>query len=832
MQGQIRFLVLAILFIIPQSGNCKTIEYKLVISTGSISVGDTLFQNKFLVNGSIPAPELTFHYGDTARITVVNTTNKKTLIHWHGILLPNEMDGVPYVNSLPIDPHSKKVYQFPIKQTGTYWYHSHVMFQEEDGIYGALKLLPRENALNKNDSTVIFADLAHESGSMIQRNLKRDGEYYDLFKDTVQSWLKAFMTGSSLTKWRNSLQRMEGMDYADVAYDYFTANGQPQINIYRQGQLPQKVRLRLINGSATSLYKLTYAGGPFTVIAADGLPVEPVKVNILPISIAETYDIIVETDAKRRLELRATSLDNSGYSSILIGAQSNSIQYAPEMPWEQPIGFTMGKMMGMPQLSFWQEFLMSYKNEFQDLPTDIGSEIKKNYSLPTQSALMPMMDHEKMTSDETKSRPHNNHYHHSDKPHTMNKEELERERQRTQDRNSLPKSQDNEMTQLEIARLHLKYERENFSKAESINKDTTKASVNSLVKPKTHNAFRIMNQAPETLENNYLGEDDGISYLNELTYGALRARVPINTKTDKALRIIPFTLNGNMENYVWTINGRPLGPESYILIKKGERVRFVMKNTTMMNHPMHLHGHFFRVMTEQGKWSVLKHTVNVAPLSTTVIEFAASEEKDWFFHCHMLYHMMDGMSRIVRYKDQPGPQEFIAERSASAEFNFPHKFFFRNKILAQSNYSRIEGKFFNSYYQFEYDILGNFEGNYEGEVHLARTFTRFLSLYVGGRIEQQGNMASESSPTVGLTWLLPLNIGVDLKYQPMRDDKLWEIEFKNVIQLSDKLQMNLEYSSIRNFYAEFEWRQTKHLSLSANYNQTFRTLGVGLGYTY
>jgi hypothetical protein len=252
----------------------------------------------------------------------------------------------------------------------------------------------------------------------------------------------------------------------------------------------------------------------------------------------------------------------------------------------------------------------------------------------------------------------------------------------------------------------------------------------------------------------------------------------------------------------------------------------------MMNHPMHLHGHFFRVMTNQGKWSVLKHTVNVSPLSTTVIEFEASEEKDWFFHCHILYHMMDGMTRIVRYENNPGPNELTEERKYSKEFNLTDSFFFRNKLLGQSNYSRLEGKFFSSYYQLLYDVVGNYEGNYEGEVHIARTLTRYLTLYVGGKIEQKGNLASESSPTVGFTWLLPLQIEVDVKYQPLMEEDLFEIEFENAIQLTDRLQMNFEYSSIRNFYTELEWRQTKHLSFTANYNRTFDTYGLGLGYTY
>ncbi len=823
------FLVfLGVLIMVPSLAEANVTKYQLTISKGDVEVDGKTFKDKFLVNGTIPAPELTFHYGDTAQIRVVNTTDEKTLIHWHGIILPNEMDGVPFVNSAPIEPHAEKIYEFPIKQTGTYWYHSHVMFQEEDGIYGALRFLPAEQTDSANEDTILLADLTDEPGSLVQRNLKRDGEYYDLFKDTVQSWLKAFQTGTALTKWRNSLQRMGGMDYADVAYDHFTANGHPKIEIFSDKNPPEKVKLRIINGSATSIFKLTYAGGPITVVAADGLPVEPVDVNILPISVAETYDVIVATTPNKRLELRATSFDNSGYSSILIGPAGKNIVSAPKMPWAQPIGVTMGEMMGMPGMGFWKEFAMVYKNEFRDIPGDINDELKQKYTLPSMAMLMPMMEH-KMDEKSEDSVDHNNMDHnnmdHNNMDHKIRDHQPESLDSSVapglKNQQKLPKSA---TSQLEITKAHLKFDAETFPQP--------KKTLQSSVQPSDGQMFRIMNQAPETMKKNYLGHNGQLPLFNELTYGALKAKIPIDTNTDKPLRIIPFTLNGNMENYVWTINGRPLGPETYIRIKKGERVRFVMKNTTMMNHPMHLHGHFFRVMTQQGQWSVLKHTVNVAPLSTTVIEFAASEEKDWFFHCHILYHMMDGMTRIVRYEANPGAKEFTQMRKQSKEFNLTESFFFRNKILAQYNYSRVEGKFFSSYYQFEYDFIGNYEGNYEGEVHMARTLTRFLSLYLGGRIEQKGDVASEASPTVGFTWLLPLNIEMDLKYQPLLEDELFEIEFENMIQLTDRLQMNVEYSSIRNFYTELEWRQTKHLSFTANYNRTFDTVGVGLGYTY
>ena len=765
-------MTLFVSFSISTICNAEIVKYQLKITQGSLNVGGKIFSNKFLINNSVPGPELIFKNGDIAEITIINLTSKKTLIHWHGILLPNDQDGVPSVNSLPIEPHSEKLYRFPIKQTGTYWYHSHVMYQEEDGLYGAIKILPTDFIEKIPEKTVLLSDLSEESGKTIHRNLKRDGEYYDLAKGTVQSWTKALTTGSLLVKWRNSLQRMGGMDYADVAYDFFTANGQPQISLFTEEQQPTRVKLRLINGSATSIYKITYAGKDITVVAADGLPVEEVKVKFLPMSVAETYDVIVDLEPGKKLELRATSFDNSGFSSVWLGKENTEKVMALAMPWEQSIGVTMGEMMGMPELGFWSEFFMVYKNEFSDIPKDIEYHIMDKYSLPDNKTLMPMMSESKADKMDMK---------HQDMP----------------------------MMDME-------------------NKDMPMMNMSEM-KMKPEQSFRIMNQAPESLKNNLI-QKDPVPLYNELTYGLLKSREPIDDNPNQKLRVIPFTLNGNMANYVWTINGRPLGPDTFIKIRKGERVRFVMRNTTMMNHPMHLHGHFFRVMTNQGKWSVLKHTVNVAPLSTTVIEFAATEEKDWFFHCHILYHMMDGMTRMVRYVDNPGPKELEESRKKSIEFNSTSNFFLSSKLIAQTNYSRLEGKVFSSYYMFEYDILGNYDKDLEGEIHAARTLTRYLNLYLGAKTEgDKGKF--DTTPTLGFTWLLPLRIKMDLKYQPLLDDKV-ELQLSNEIQLTDKLQLNFEYSSIQNYYTELEYRQTKHLSFVGSYNETFEKWGVGLGYTY
>ncbi len=746
-----RFIFFILIFVC-FSSYAKERFYELNIETKDVRVDGEQYDKKFLVNGSLPAPTLEFIEGETAVIKVINHTDEKTLIHWHGLLIKNDQDGVPYVNSLPIEPRSEKTYRFKLIQNGTYWYHSHVMFQEEDGLYGAFIIYPENYKKNALEKEIVLSDLSHESGETIQKNIKKQGEYYDVFKGTVQSWLEAFRSGNALTKWRNSFQRMEGMDYADIAYDKFLANGTSNLEIFKDLKERKKVKLRLINGSATSIYKVTYSGRYISVVGADGLPVEPVRVRSLPISVAETYDIILDYEPGRTHELKVTSIDNSGKSLIHIG--QGELSKAPDMYWEHPIAVTMGEMMGMKEMNFFSELVMNYKNEFKDIPKDMSYEILDKYSLPNNDLLMPMMS---------------KHNHMSKMSHSI---------------------------------------------------------VNSnLVDP---DKFRIMNRSPEVRESNIYNPQEKI--YKELTYGLLKSKKPINIDNVKKLRTVNFTLNGNMSRYVWSINGKPLEPDTYIKINKGERVRFIMKNTTMMNHPMHLHGHFFRVMTNQGKWSVLKHTVNVAPLDQTVIEFEANEEKDWFFHCHILYHMMGGMTRIVRYEDNPGPKSLESARFDSEEFNYADKFFARSRNFFQNNYSRTETSFYNSYYAFDLDILGNYKDEYEGEVHISRILTRYLEPYIGLKTESEEG-GTETSPTIGLTWVLPLNISFDLKYQPEMEKK-YEIEFESEIQLTSKLQFNYEFSSIRSYYAELEYRQTRNLSFVASYNKTFDNWGAGLGYTY
>lgn len=777
-------------------------DYNLEIDQKVINIGDKNAK-KFVVNGGVPGPLLHFYLGETARIKVKNNLRHPTLIHWHGLILPHEQDGVPYLTSLPIPPGGEKIYEIPITHTGTYWYHSHVMFQEQDGVYGAIKITKKGEKAPYPEESVLLSDFSVERGEKIRRNLKKDGHYYALKKKRVLSWWEALRSGNFGVKFRNSLQRMEGMDYSDVGYDAFLANGKPDLQIFKEIK-GQKVKVRLINGSASSIYKVTYGNGPLTIVESDGNPVEKIKVNILPLSIAETYDLLLEVPQDGAVELRATSIDKAGFSSVWLGSGEKKYK-APEAPWIHPLSMTMSDSMEMPQMSFFSELFMNYSNEFRDIPRDIKSKVSK-YHEPDLSM---------------------GHSHHSARheDHQMSEGEHKMGGRKDMEETSL----EHHAHHAEVEEDHHEVNHEEMGHEDLMHESHPEMEWAHKLNRPEGSPQRIMTLSPKTKRQNLIDAES--NYYNELAYGLLQAKEKISLKKSQKLRTYFFTLNGNMHNYVWTINGRALSPESYIKIKKGERVRFVMKNTTMMNHPMHLHGHFFRVMTEQGVWSVLKHTVNVPSMGKVVIEFDASEEKDWLFHCHVLYHMMDGMTRIVRYEGAEKDDKLLKLRKKTMEFNMKNDFFLSSKLLVQSNTSRLEGKLFNSAYMFEYDILADYEKNGEGEIHAARTLTRYLSLYLGYKAEAEKGEV-EHSPTLGFTWVLPLNFEVDVKYQPLFEDEKIEVEFENSIQLTDKLQLNLEFGTLRSFFTELEYRQTKNLSFVANYNKKFNTFGLGLGYIY
>ncbi len=315
-------------FFAPVPVRAEIVEYDLTIAQEAVNFTGKPAKS-MTINGGIPGPTLRFKEGDTARIRVHNRMSVETSIHWHGILLPPDMDGVPYISFPPIKAGTTFTYEFPIRQSGTYWYHSHTSLQEQSGVYGSIVIRPPvEPRRSDRDYVVLFSDWTDEDPDEVLRTLKRGSEWYAIQKGSGQSILGAARLGMLGNYFKRELQRMPAMDIADVAYDRFLANGQPETTL--DANPGETVRLRIIDGSATTYFHLEFAGGPMKIVAADGLNVRPVEKDRFLIAVAETYDLFIQIPAAGAYEFRATAHDGSGYASVWIG--SGDRHHAPDVP--------------------------------------------------------------------------------------------------------------------------------------------------------------------------------------------------------------------------------------------------------------------------------------------------------------------------------------------------------------------------------------------------------------------------------------------------------------------------------------------------------------------
>eukprot|EP01030_Chromulinospumella_sphaerica_P006198 gene6198-6059_t len=281
------------------------------------------------INGGIPGPLLRWREGDTVTLRVRNRLNADTSIHWHGILLPANMDGVPGLSFHGIEPGGMYVYQFKVRQNGTYWYHSHSGLQEQSGVYGPLVIDAKEPEPFEydRDYVVMLTDWTDEDAVDLMKTLKKQSDYYNYNKRTVGD----FIHDVSEKGWGSTVadrkmwaeMKMNPTDLADVSgatYTYLMNGQAPDMNwtgVFRPGE---KLRLRFINGSAMTYFDVRIPGLKMTVVAADGLHVKPVSVDEFRIAVAETFDVIVEP-TQDAYTLFAQSMDRTGYARGTLAAK-------------------------------------------------------------------------------------------------------------------------------------------------------------------------------------------------------------------------------------------------------------------------------------------------------------------------------------------------------------------------------------------------------------------------------------------------------------------------------------------------------------------------------
>ncbi len=674
--------------------SAATVEYDLTIAAQEMNFTGHLVQAMTL-NGQLPGPTLRFTEGDRAVIRVHNQMNVETSIHWHGILLPNAMDGVPFLTSPPIAPGATFTYEFDLRQSGTYWYHSHTMLQEQRGLFGALVIAPKSAGEfdGLREHVVMLSDWSDEDPDAVLHTLKRGSDWYSIRKGSAQSVVGAARQGMLGAYFSRELQRMPPMDLSDVYYDRFLLNDAAQQSL--AAKPGEKIRLRVIAGSASTFFYLQFAGGPLHVIAADGQPVQPFDEERLLIAVAETYDVIVTMPAEGSYEFRATAHDGSGQASLWIGEGTRHA--APDIPFpnlyvgmgglslKRVFALTPGGAMGMPGHAVRAgQFDQPGMNGMDDMPKMKG--MQHGDTAPAMKHAghdMSAMSHEEMPADT---------------------------RMLSHEKITAPKN-------------------------------TWLGLLTADVSSKTP-------LAPDGMSPARPGPP----------YDKLRALQSTVFDSSKPVREIRLTLDEDMERYVWFLNNEPLAASNSIEIKRGEVVRFIMINRTMMHHPMHLHGHFFRVLNAQGEFSPLKHTVDVAPMTTTVIEFAADEFGDWFFHCHLLYHMMSGMARVVHYQDfAPDPA------TAAIRHHLYHDAFsFFGQVDALSQMTQGTLVYANTRHIFSTEWRAGWQrvDDTEWEVTPAYDYylNRFASVFAGADLAGTGDNFDKYEGIFGLRYLLPLNL--------------------------------------------------------------------------
>jgi len=646
------------------------------------------------IGGSLPAPLIEARLGDTLEVTFNNKMDVETSVHWHGILLPPDQDGVPFLNTKPIPAGGSFTFRFDITHTGTFWYHSHTGLQEERGLYGPIRLLPKMQMSHTQDKILVWSDWTDDDPDNILRNLKRDGDYYALKKGTVQSWDKVVANGTSAIKKRlsDAFSRMAPMDLSDVAYDAFLANG--DVNHQLLNAKPgETVRVRMINAAASSYFNIEFSGGPMTIVSADGVDVEPLKVQRLQMAIAETYDVLVTIPDSGAYELRATSVDGSGYASAYLGEGMR--HNAPDMPKPNPFApMKMDMDMGDGAMTM-------------DMPRD-------------EDPMDMSMDHDTMDMDH---------------------------------------------------------------------------DVMGMDMP--------MDVAP----------------LKHMTnYSALRSPTPTTYDADLPLRKVHLNLTGNMERYIWSFNNKTMSEADRIIIKKGERVQFIFKNDTMMSHPLHLHGHFFRVLNGQGDYSPLKHTIDLSPMSSVTIEFAANEEADWIFHCHNLYHMKSGMARVISYQNSSRFDDKTV-RSLSPDTQW---FKFAD-LTASSN--QHEGRLWmvNNRYSFEVEWEGDYDKNYEIEARGEYFINRFTEAFVG--VEHEKSLGPEETVGyVGISYVLPMLIESEVR---LDTNGHAQFGIGSSIQLLERTKFNWDWNTDNEYSLQLDYELSKRLSIIAKHHDDY-DFGVGL----
>lgn len=490
------------------------------------------------INGSLPAPTLRFREGDMVTLRVTNRLPEMTAIHWHGLILPFEMDGVPGISFHGIAPGETFVYRFKIRQAGTYWYHAHTL-HEQTGLYGAIIIDPARSDAERTDRDYVvqLSDWTDEDPLAVLRTLKKQGDYYNFNQPTVGDFFRDVSTlgfSAALDKRRMwNRMRMNPTDLADVSgytYTYLMNGTTPAGNWTALFNPGKRVRLRFINAGAASFFDVRIPGLALTVVQTDGQDIEPVTVDEFRIAPGETYDVLV-TPGDSAYTIFAQSMDRSGYARGTLAPRAGMAADVPAMgdvEW-----LTMTDMMGEEHAA--------------------GGDHGMHGAMASAS---------------------------------------------------------------------VRHARSEYGPGVDMRVDTPRTNLDDPGVGLRDNGRRV------------------------LTYADLRTiGGPLDERGPE--REIELHLTGNMERFIWSIDGLTFDQSTPIHFRHGERLRVILHNDTMMNHPMHLHGMWSELESPHGMFQARKHTINVQPAQRVSFLVTADALGPWAWHCHLFYHMAAGMFRQV-----------------------------------------------------------------------------------------------------------------------------------------------------------------------------------------
>jgi len=512
---------------------------------------------------------LNWREGDVVTINVTNNLPEMTGLHWHGIILPNDMDGVPGLEFPGIMPGETFTYRFPVVQSGTYWYHSHMGYQEQKGVYSALVIDPAGTPLIQadRDYVVVLSDWMDGSPLVVQNNLKHMSDYYNFnrrtlgtfISDVEQSGLKA--TVKERWNWADMRMDPSGLqEPTSTAFTYLMNGMTSAENWTALFQPGERVRLRFTNTSAQSTYDVSIPGLTMNVVHVHGNDVVPVPVDQFRINVAETYDVIVQPRDDRAYTIFAQNFTRSGYSCGTLAPRPGMSAAIPP--------FDAAPMRNMADMGMTM------------MPGEVAAS---NPDRTRMDGIMPSMHG--VTDAERKRR-------------TGYQEKL-----------GLP-------------------------------------AVTKALKPGVEQQY-VLDHSFDRLDL----PGDGLNHLMDkrriLTYADLRSVHPGVDKRPPT-KEITLTLTGNMGRFIWGFNGKKFSEVGPIDVTLGERFRLRFVNSTMMTHPIHLHGMWMELENGQGEHQPYLHTISVQPAANVSMLVTPVATGQWPLHCHFLYHFEAGMFRTLR----------------------------------------------------------------------------------------------------------------------------------------------------------------------------------------